>query len=250
MARRYQYTFGRFSSPDPIMGSPDNPQRWNRYQYVLNAPNVYTDPDGRDIAACYIFWTGDGDLETSFCAGGSTGSAVDEVWGIGLAIYSVERDAAFNSADERANRAREDRLNAMKDVCQLKIQDAVNQQFATGTDAVKLEADPDSGFHHGGAWNFNFTAQDLPQTEFNDIKQKRYNLPNGASLHVPNPQWHLLPFLPNPFDPNATWQRNPNNNSITFTAHIDSANGGAFPFGTIKHFFKDVLGNGSRNPCP
>jgi RHS repeat-associated protein len=50
-ARYYGSTQGRFTSPDPkILGMKQlvNPQRWNRYTYVVNNPLALYDPDGRD----------------------------------------------------------------------------------------------------------------------------------------------------------------------------------------------------------
>ncbi len=56
LARYYSSTQGRFTSPDPLsfwMLDPKkqpeyiaNPQRWNKYAYVLNNPLRYVDPDG------------------------------------------------------------------------------------------------------------------------------------------------------------------------------------------------------------
>ena len=40
---------GRFLSPDPFVTSPDNPQNYNRYSYVLNNPVRYTDPSGYSV---------------------------------------------------------------------------------------------------------------------------------------------------------------------------------------------------------
>src|SRR5439155_255789 len=37
-ARHYSSALGRFTSPDPLGGSPENPQSWNRYSYVMNNP--------------------------------------------------------------------------------------------------------------------------------------------------------------------------------------------------------------------
>lgn len=49
-ARYYSAYSGRFTSADPVIdvenAIPD-PQRWNRYSYVRNAPFRFTDPDGR-----------------------------------------------------------------------------------------------------------------------------------------------------------------------------------------------------------
>ena len=45
-ARHYSSNFARFMSPDPLSGSPGNPQSWNRYSYVNNNPLNATDPSG------------------------------------------------------------------------------------------------------------------------------------------------------------------------------------------------------------
>jgi RHS repeat-associated protein len=48
--RYYQSQIGRFTSADPVFDiglTLVNPQRWNRYVYVMNRPLVLTDPDGR-----------------------------------------------------------------------------------------------------------------------------------------------------------------------------------------------------------
>jgi len=49
-ARYYRPQVGRFTTIDPAMTLDENlvdPQRWNRYAYVLNNPLKYTDPDGK-----------------------------------------------------------------------------------------------------------------------------------------------------------------------------------------------------------
>ncbi len=47
-ARMYNKNHGRFTSPDPLLGSglPLNPKTWNRYAYVLNNPLKLVDPTG------------------------------------------------------------------------------------------------------------------------------------------------------------------------------------------------------------
>lgn len=44
--RQYTEGFGRFSSPDPVVGNRMNPQSWNRYTYSLNDPINLLDPFG------------------------------------------------------------------------------------------------------------------------------------------------------------------------------------------------------------
>jgi RHS repeat-associated protein len=46
--RLYDPRVGRFISADPRGVIVKNPQSWNRYSYVLNNPNRYTDPTGYD----------------------------------------------------------------------------------------------------------------------------------------------------------------------------------------------------------
>ncbi len=45
-ARCYDPVLGRFTTADPIVPNPTNPQGLNRYSYVLNNPLKYTDPSG------------------------------------------------------------------------------------------------------------------------------------------------------------------------------------------------------------
>jgi len=45
-ARWYDQQLGRWISPDTIIPQPANPQSFNRYSYVRNAPLRFTDPSG------------------------------------------------------------------------------------------------------------------------------------------------------------------------------------------------------------
>jgi len=47
MARYYDSSVARFCSADPVLGSPDDPQTWNRYTYVRNDPVNKVDPSGK-----------------------------------------------------------------------------------------------------------------------------------------------------------------------------------------------------------
>jgi RHS repeat-associated protein len=49
MARYYVNRFARFCSADPLMGSPGDPQSWNRYAYVRNDPINAIDPTGQSV---------------------------------------------------------------------------------------------------------------------------------------------------------------------------------------------------------
>jgi RHS repeat-associated protein len=47
LARYYDSRTGTFCSADPLAGSPDDPQSWNRYPYGRNDPIDITDPSGQ-----------------------------------------------------------------------------------------------------------------------------------------------------------------------------------------------------------
>lgn len=48
-ARFYSTLTGRFLSPDPLIGTPGDPQMLNRYSYVRNNPLIFVDPTGLQI---------------------------------------------------------------------------------------------------------------------------------------------------------------------------------------------------------
>jgi RHS repeat-associated protein len=57
-ARYYASQSGRFTTVDPVVPIEDallDPQRWNRYSYVMNRPLALTDPDGR-CPSCYLLF--------------------------------------------------------------------------------------------------------------------------------------------------------------------------------------------------
>ncbi len=53
-ARYYANTRGRWLSVDPVRGDMSNPQRLNRYAYVLNDPVNCVDPDG--MSPIWAYW--------------------------------------------------------------------------------------------------------------------------------------------------------------------------------------------------
>ncbi len=69
MARHYSNVVARFMSPDPLAGTPPDPQTWNRYAYVLNNPISNVDPLGLsttcDDSGCHtIVWAPSLDVVT------------------------------------------------------------------------------------------------------------------------------------------------------------------------------------------
>ena len=68
--RYYDPSLGRFVSRDSILGAPANTQTLNTYQYALNNPVRYTDPDGRTaVAAAVIAFPSLGPLLTAAAVG-------------------------------------------------------------------------------------------------------------------------------------------------------------------------------------
>jgi RHS repeat-associated protein len=60
-ARMFQLRTGRFNAADPVFDAVQNPQKWNRYSYGLNNPQMFVDPGGRNAAS------GVEDPWSSFC---------------------------------------------------------------------------------------------------------------------------------------------------------------------------------------
>ena len=70
-ARYYGSALGRFTSPDPLMATPErllDPQEWNLYGYARNNPLSITDPTGLDI------WLQGCGKDSSTCQGNYVGN--------------------------------------------------------------------------------------------------------------------------------------------------------------------------------
>lgn len=50
--RHYDPVMRRFTSPDPVVPNPLDPQSWNRYAYARGNPSTFTDPTGAAPALC------------------------------------------------------------------------------------------------------------------------------------------------------------------------------------------------------
>ena len=89
-ARMYQSRHGRFSSPDPLLGSASaaNPQTFNRYVYTGNDPVNRTDPSG-------LQWCRNSDGTVKFTGvGNACGSDQTDVTG---AEGTVSEDSCFTT---------------------------------------------------------------------------------------------------------------------------------------------------------
>ncbi|HJQ39290.1 MAG TPA: RHS repeat-associated core domain-containing protein [Thermoanaerobaculia bacterium] len=73
-ARHYSPALSRFLSLDPVGGSPESPQSWNRYAYARNNPMSLIDPTGRrplGAAGSERDPDGDGQPGCNMCGGDS-----------------------------------------------------------------------------------------------------------------------------------------------------------------------------------
>jgi RHS repeat-associated protein len=71
-ARYNSSNMGRFMSPDPMGGHPQDPQTLNRYAYVRNNPLNLTDPTGLDF---YLRCSG---KDSDTCQGGRVGTTTTD----------------------------------------------------------------------------------------------------------------------------------------------------------------------------
>jgi hypothetical protein len=56
--RVYDPLLGRFLSADPVVQSPDHTQSFNRYNYCVNNPLMFTDPSGYSHSTPIEYWEG------------------------------------------------------------------------------------------------------------------------------------------------------------------------------------------------
>jgi len=129
--------------------------------------------------------------------------------------------------------------------CQPVILSAVNNQFGTNFTGANVQ----SFFTNGGALNLVITGTGLTAPQFNSIHTGRFPSSVLGAITGHGPSLHITGQTP--LDPGAVFnKRNIGGvTTVTFTAHIDSAY--AYnPLGALAHLFTDVLGSGTRNPCP
>ena len=103
-ARFYDPQLGRFITEDPAGPMKDRPMTLNRYNYVLNNPMIYVDPDGRFFMEIGTFIGGilgagaalisGGDVAEGWKAGvkigGSIGIGADVITGWGMSTWSSQ----------------------------------------------------------------------------------------------------------------------------------------------------------------
>ncbi len=278
-ANRHYSPSGRWLSPDPAglaAVDPTNPQSWNRYAYVMNNPlaNVDplglltvvppdpidpeppgpgpTDPDPSD--------PGDGDGNgTASCDNRQVLPGVRFFMGCGLGT-SGNWPSTPQSLPDLPLSSTGGLFNifapnnpTQPTACQQTVLNTVNNQFGINGNASNILPSSNPLPAAGGEVNVNFSfSSGLTVTQFNAIQAGRY-APGGFWGWVTGygPSLHVVAG-PSGLDQTAMTFSNSNvggNYSAVFTAHIDSA-WADNPIGALLHWIIDVLGHGTRNPCP
>lgn len=136
--------------------------------------------------------------------------------------------------------------------CQQAVLNAVNNMAGTNANGSNILPGSPTGRQSGGQVNVNIGMTGLTASQFNALQPGRY-APAGflGVITGYGPSLHIVAG-PTSLDPTALPFDNMNNGgttSVFFTAHIDSA-WADNPLGALFHWIMDVLGKGSRNPCP
>ena len=256
---------GRFNRPDPLAGDVYNPQRLNRFAYSLNDPVNLIDPQGLDVfdffdntypllhdgslggpggggTACYIHGmrtTCTLALSLVASGAGEIGPMEEIRWNPNKGKYEQYRCTALGcgwgdlhqSATASSGQSGQQTTPTDKNgvPCDQKIEQAVNNTFGTNATVEGL------GVDRGGTWNVQLTATNLNPQQMQAMSGGRHGgnlLGVGSTVEINNST------------PTSA-------NSLTFTAHLDSANPSRFPWitGAVVHFFMDVLTN-AGGPCP
>jgi RHS repeat-associated protein len=242
--REYSPTQGRWVSPDPsglAAVSLTDPQSWNRYAYVRDSPLVFVDPNG--LFLCVVEGLGTIDVaDKKTCeelGGGPPPDDPDPVPGpcdlIGTCSGPGGNPPGIPGGGP----------TGPPNPCQATILNAVNNQFGTNF----TDANVQSTFNNGGAVNLVINGTGLPPSQFNAIQPGRSPSNFLGAITGYGPSLHITGQAP--LDPTAVFNNSNDGGatSVTFTAHIDSA-WADNPIGALLHFFIDVLGSKTRNPCP
>jgi len=249
IARYYSTRLGRFMSPDPLGGAPESPQSLNRYTYSRNDPVNLVDPLGLTIVTATV------------CS-----------YGMVTVQYGPDDDPSF---EQEMALVCEETLIDVPDgppepppdnppipdnPCNQKIINAINNKLGTNltVNNITNAGAQNNTQGRGSQWNIDVAASSandgLTANQFNAIQPNTHFpmsttaavLGWGSTLHIAG-----TGTFQHFFDPGAQFSSSNVGGqlSVSFTAHLDSANGGN-PLGAIMHFFRDVLFHKHRNPCP
>lgn len=105
LARYYEASLGRFLSTDPastLRKNLRNPQRWNRYAYVLNNPLKFMDPNGEDPFLCARPLGGDPDSKFAHMFVVTGASKVgDQSAGVSVKSWGMKDNGNMGRVDDK-----------------------------------------------------------------------------------------------------------------------------------------------------
>jgi RHS repeat-associated protein len=262
LARYYDSRTGTFCSADPLAGSPDDPQTWNRYPYGRNDPVDMIDPSGQgflgwlELAGLLLT-----DIATGGAAAGETTPlATAALGGVGLDTWAQAMhmgNEIGQGQQQPAQQAPAPQGGTTSDTTRRLncIQLALNK-IAPGT-LFRPKQGPNgedqSGAHSwGGHMNGTFETGPISQQTANQISNSVQGADKGKVLS------NLFPGVDHgaryPSDPSVggsahipsgdvTTTSAPGDGSVTVTAsaHIDTYNPRSGPGGVLGHAVHDVI---------
>ena len=116
LARYYSAGLARFLSTDPALTlrkNLRNPQRWNRYAYVLNNPLKFMDPNGEDPFLCARPLRGDPDSKFSHMFVVTGASKVgDQSAGVSVKSWGMKDNGNMGRVDDKTTNKQSKGTNA------------------------------------------------------------------------------------------------------------------------------------------
>src|SRR5260370_34817298 len=145
-ARYYASTQGRFTSADRVGGHTEDPQTLDRYSYVENNPERFTDPTGLDF-----YLTCEKDSKT--CHGGQVGTT-DKKGNFTATLIRNDKNGGL--VDQNGNRYAATVNGQGVSFTQSGSNQAVLGVFQNGTSATTIQ-----GSGNLAGFTFNFTSSNL-----------------------------------------------------------------------------------------
>jgi RHS repeat-associated protein len=144
-ARYYASQIGRFTTVDPVVPIEDalfDPQRWNRYTYVMNRPLVLTDPDGR-CPSCIMLLQRMSEAAQRAASSPAVQRATTWVQTQGLAAWNWATRFFNSPAGQETVQTVGELMTGSQAPAALPFQsgDVIAKEFATGVGTVSMMAE-------------------------------------------------------------------------------------------------------------
>ena len=234
---------GRFMSPDPLPGTPGDPQSWNLYGYVRNNPLKFVDP----VGLCLVGTGTNTTIDYSYgseCAdlpGAQFSEAAAAEYDVRLAntYAAIQADRLFQAGDcdtkEQCIKMVGGNPDDFKFVFQLKGSlEEIVRFFFPGDILANLVFVPDSN----GKMTVESTVRS-PALVAN-VLNSRFFRQGPAWTHgdMGDDRRDYRLFRSDPFGDSLQVVDNPD---LEFYADVDSFYALSFPLGTLGHFFGEVV---------